>query len=50
MDKIIFIDDGEIIAVGTHSELYESCEDYRNLVDLQKLDDLKEEGEVSGNV
>ena len=50
MDKIIFIDDGEIIAVGTHSELYGSCEDYRNLVDLQKLDDLKEEGEVSGNV
>ena len=50
MDKIIFIDDGEIIAIGTHTELYETCEDYRNLVDLQKLDDLKEESEVVLNV
>ncbi len=50
MDKIIFIDDGEIIAVGTHAELYDSCEDYRNMVDLQKLDDLKEESEVALNV
>jgi ATP-binding cassette subfamily B protein len=39
MDKIIFIDNGRISAVGTHSELYGSCEDYRTLVDLQKLDD-----------
>lgn len=46
MDKIIFIDDGKIIAVGTHSELYESCEDYKNLVELQRLDDVKEESEV----
>ena len=50
MNKIIFIDDGEIIAVGTHEELYESCEDYRSLVDLQKLDDVKEESEVALNV
>ena len=50
MDKIIFINDGEIIAVGTHTELYESCNDYRNMVDLQKLDDLKEESEVALNV
>ena len=50
MDKIIFIDDGKIIAIGTHAELYESCEDYKNLVELQKLDDLKEESEVALNV
>ena len=50
MDKIIFIDDGEILAVGTHAELYASCEDYRNLVELQKLDDIKNESEVSYNV
>ncbi|MBE6534237.1 MAG: ABC transporter ATP-binding protein, partial [Ruminococcaceae bacterium] len=50
MDKIIFIDEGKIIAVGTHSELYASCEDYKNLVDLQKLDDIKEESEVTMNV
>ena len=50
MDKIIFIDDGEIVAVGTHSELYSSCEDYKTLVDLQKLDDIKNESEVPSNV
>ena len=41
MDKIIFIDDGRIAAVGKHSELYESCADYRVMVDLQKLDEEK---------
>ena len=41
MDKIIFIDDGRIAAVGKHTELYESCADYRNMVDLQKLDEEK---------
>ena len=49
MDKIIFIDDGKIVAVGTHSELYNSCEDYKNLVELQRLDDVKEESEVTLN-
>jgi ATP-binding cassette subfamily B protein len=43
MDKIIFIDDGRIIAVGTHTELYETCPDYRRMVYLQKLE--KEGGE-----
>ena len=43
MDKILFIDEGELIAVGTHGELYESCPEYRTMVDLQKLDDLEEE-------
>lgn len=37
-DKIIFIDDGNVIAVGRHSELYESCTEYRHAVDLQKLE------------
>ena len=41
MDKIIFIDDGRIAAVGKHTELYASCADYRNMVDLQKLDEEK---------
>ncbi len=31
-DKILFIDDGKIIAQGTHEELYNSCEEYRNVV------------------
>ena len=51
MDKIVFIDDGRIMAVGTHSELYASCEAYRNMVDLQRLDDETSDGqEVAENV
>ncbi|MBQ8248962.1 MAG: ABC transporter ATP-binding protein [Clostridia bacterium] len=42
MDKIIFIDDGKIIDVGTHAELYERCEDYRETVELQRLDDSED--------
>ncbi len=42
MDKIIFIDDGKVIAYGTHEELYNGCEEYRNMVELQKLEDEKE--------
>ncbi len=43
MDKILFIDDGALVAVGRHEELYENCEDYRRMVDLQKLE---EEGDA----
>ena len=43
MDKLLFIDDGEIIATGTHKDLYETCLPYRSMVDLQKLDDLEKE-------
>ncbi len=39
MDKIIFIDDGRVSDVGTHDELYARCEDYREMVELQRLDD-----------
>jgi len=38
MDKIIFVEDGEIAAVGKYGELYETCPEFKNLVDLQKLD------------
>lgn len=31
-DKILFIDEGKIIAQGTHKELYNSCEEYREVV------------------
>ncbi len=47
MDKIIFIDDGRVTAVGTHRELYATCRDYRLMVDLQRLDEQKE---VTDNV
>lgn len=39
MDKIIFLEEGAVTAVGTHAELYETCTAYRNMVDLQKLDE-----------
>ena len=41
MDKIIFMDEGQIIDVGTHDELYARCKDYRNMVELQRLNDLE---------
>lgn len=46
MDKIIFVDDGRILAVGGHKELYESCPEYKLTVDLQQLEKehSKEEG------
>lgn len=39
LDKIIFLDDGKIEAVGPHGELYTSCPKYRRMVDLQRLED-----------
>lgn len=44
MDKILFLDNGAIAAIGTHFELYETCPGYRKMVDLQQLD---EEGGTS---
>lgn len=42
MDKILFIEEGELVASGTHEELYADCPAYRKMVELQKLE---EEGE-----
>ena len=39
MDKILFIDEGRLEAVGTHDELYETCPAYRKMVDLQRLEE-----------
>ena len=39
MDKILFMDEGRLVAMGTHDELYASCEAYRMTVELQKLDE-----------
>lgn len=39
MDKVLFIDDGKLVAMGTHSDLYRDCPDYRKMVDLQKLEE-----------
>ena len=43
MDKIIFVDEGKIKAVGKHEELYETCPDYKIMVELQKLEEEKGE-------
>lgn len=39
MDKIIYIDEGRVCAVGSHESLCESCEDYRKMVDLQRMEE-----------
>ena len=39
MDKVLFIDEGKLVAVGTHEELYRTCPEYTKMVDLQKLDE-----------
>ncbi len=39
MDKILFVDNGTVAAVGTHTHLYETNSDYRKMVDLQKLEE-----------
>ena len=39
LDKIIFLDDGRVEAVGAHDVLYRSCAEYRRMVDLQKLEE-----------
>ena len=39
MDKLLFMEDGRITAVGSHDELYETCPGYRKMVDLQKLEE-----------
>ena len=39
LDKIVFIDDGRVEAVGPHDRLYEECGKYRKMVDLQKLEE-----------
>ena len=39
LDKIIFLEDGRVEAVGPHDSLYASCPEYRRMVDLQRRED-----------
>ena len=39
LDQIVFLEDGRVEAVGPHDALYASCEEYRRMVDLQRLED-----------
>ena len=42
-DSIIVMDDGEIAGMGTHSQLMETCEVYKEIYDSQ----FKKEGQAS---
>ena len=46
MDKILYLEGGRVSAFGTHAELVATCESYRNLVELQMLDDADEEADI----
>lgn len=46
MDKIVFLDDGRVVAVGSHEQLLAECAEYRTMVELQRLDD---EGSASSD-
>ena len=52
MDKIVFIEDGRLLAVGSHEQLLHSCPAYRTMVELQRLDDEQDAAakEVSAHV
>ena len=39
MDKVLFMDEGKIVAMGPHEELYRTCPDYRKMVELQRLEE-----------
>lgn len=39
LDKIVLIDEGQVVSIGTHDELYENVKMYRDIVDLQKLEE-----------
>ena len=37
--EIVFIDDGKLVAIGKHDDLYANCPEYKNMVDLQQLEE-----------
>ena len=39
MDKVLFVDDGKVLAFGSHQELCQTCKEYANMVELQRLED-----------
>ena len=39
LDKIMFLDYGNLLAFGSHKELLDTCPEYAKLVELQKLED-----------
>lgn len=41
LDRILFVDEGKILGFDNHENLYKSLDEYRNLVNLQKLEEEK---------
>ena len=39
LDKVLFIEDGKVVAFDSHENLCATCEAYKKMVDLQKLED-----------
>ena len=39
MDKVLFLEEGKLSAVGTHEQLYATSRSYRKMVDLQRLEE-----------
>ena len=49
-DQILVMDDGQAVGLGTHEELLENCEIYREIYESQfKKEDLRKNG-GAGNV
>ncbi len=47
MDKIALIDEGKLIGFGSHEQLLKTCQLYKKMVNLQKLED-EVGGEING--
>ena len=48
-DKIIVLDDGEVVGMGTHKELLKSCDVYREIYESQFRNNEKKDGEGMEN-
>ena len=46
MDRILFVEDGTVLAAGTHNELLVSCPAYAEMVELQRLEEERKEREA----
>ena len=45
MDKIIYLEDGDVAAIGTHEELMNTCPEYKRTVELQIIEEKKKKEE-----
>ena len=45
MDKIIYLEDGAVAAIGTHEELMNTCPEYKKTVELQIIEEKKKKEE-----